>query len=76
MSIGSLTAEQIEHFDEHGYVVVPQVIDRTQIDRYLNRAREIAHGDIPEAAANRLVKDIEFAKKRLPMPEDPEHALW
>jgi len=74
--MGSLTAEQIEHFDEHGYVVVPQVIDRTQIDRYLNRAREIAHGDIPEAAANRLVKDIEFAKKRLPMPEDPEHALW
>jgi len=74
--MGSLTAEQIEHFEEQGYVVVPRVLEPNQVDRYLSRAREIANGDIPEAAANRLVKDIEFAKKRLPMPEDPEHALW
>lgn len=74
--MGSLTPEQIEHYREEGYVVVPHVLDDAQIDRYLDRAREIAHGDIPEEAANRLVKDIAFAKGRLPMPEDPEKALW
>jgi len=74
--MGSLSQEQIEHYEEHGYVVVPQVLEQREIDRYLKRAREIALGDFPEAAANRLVKDISFAKGTLPMPEDPEHALW
>ena len=71
-----LNAEQIDHFEREGYVVVPQVLTPEEIDRYKNRAREIAHGDIPEAAANRLVKDIHFVKGKNPLPEDPEHALW
>jgi len=74
--MGSLTPEQIEHYREEGYVVVADVLDEAQIERYLDRAREIAHGDIPEEATNRLVKDIAFAKGKLPMPEDPERALW
>jgi phytanoyl-CoA hydroxylase len=74
--VGSLSAEQIDHFEQEGYVVVPNVLARNEIDRYLNRASEIANGRIPEAAANRLIKDIQFAKGKLPMPEDPEHALW
>jgi phytanoyl-CoA hydroxylase len=74
--MGGLTAEQIEHYEERGFVVVPNVLGRDEIDRYLNRAREIAQGDIPEEAANRLVKDIHFAKGLLPMPDDPEKALW
>lgn len=74
--MGSLTSEQIEHFHQQGYVVVPRVLEPEQIERYKNRACEIANGDVPDAAANRLVKDIQFAKKLLPMPEDPEHALW
>jgi ectoine hydroxylase-related dioxygenase (phytanoyl-CoA dioxygenase family) len=74
--MGSLSSEQIEHYREHGYVIVPEVITPAQIDRYLTRAREIALGDVPEEAANRLVKDISFAKGLAPMPEDPEHALW
>lgn len=74
--MGSLSNKQIQHFEEHGYVIIPQVLEREEIDRYTNRAREIVHGDMPEEAANRLVKDIHFAKRLLPMPEDPEHALW
>lgn len=74
--MGSLNAEQIDHFQQEGYVVVPNVLARNEIDRYLNRASEIANGKVPEAAANRLIKDIQFAKGKLPMPEDPEHALW
>ncbi len=71
-----LSRKQIEHFAEEGYVVVPGILDRLQIDRYLLRASEIANGDVPESSRNRLVKDIQFAKGHLPMPEDPEHALW
>jgi phytanoyl-CoA hydroxylase len=74
--VGSLSAEQIDHYREEGYVVVPNVLTPAEIDRYLNRASEIANGDIPEDATSRLVKDIQFAKGNLPMPEDPEHALW
>jgi phytanoyl-CoA hydroxylase len=74
--MGSLSSEQIQHFREHGYVIVPEVLTKAEIDRYLTRAREIALGDVPEEAANRLVKDISFAKGLSPMPEDPERALW
>jgi phytanoyl-CoA hydroxylase len=76
MTVGSLSAEQIDHYRREGYVVVPNLLTRDEIDRYLNRASEIANGKVPEASANRLVKDIQFAKGKLPMPEDPEHALW
>ncbi len=71
-----LDAKQIQHYREEGYVVVPNLLTPEEIDRYLNRASEIANGDLPEAAANRLVKDIYFAKGKHPMPEDPERALW
>ena len=69
-------AGQIEHYREQGYVVVPQTLGPDEIKRYLSRATEIAHGDHPPEAARRLVKDIRFAKGELPMPADPEHALW
>lgn len=74
--MGSLTPEQIEHYQEQGYVVVPGVLDEASIRRYKQRAREIALGDLPEAAANRRVQDIAYAKGLLPLPEDPELALW
>ena len=54
----------------------PATLAPDEIKRYLNRATEIAHGDHPPEAVKRLVKDIRFAKGELPMPEDPEHALW
>jgi phytanoyl-CoA hydroxylase len=72
----SLSPAQIEHYEEHGYVYVPGVLTQAEIDRFRGRAREIALGDVPDAARNRLVKDIAFAKGGRPLPEDPEHALW
>jgi len=72
----SLDAEQVAHFQEHGYVIVPRVLGPEAIERYKARARAIAHGDVPDEAANRLIKDIQYAKGALPMPKDPEHALW
>ncbi len=74
--MGSLSKAQIDRYWEEGYVVVPSVLDPDQISRYLEQARKIALGAFPESAANRLVKEILFAKGTLPMPEDPEYALW
>jgi phytanoyl-CoA hydroxylase len=74
--MGSLTPEQIEHYQREGYVVLSPVLGPEEIARYKKRAREIVLGDRPEEAANRIVKDIAFAKGLLPMPEDPEHAIW
>ena len=74
--MGSLSPEQVEHYWREGYVVLPPVLDATEIERFKLRARDIVGGDRPEEAANRVVKDISFAKGLLPMPEDPEHATW
>lgn len=74
--MGSLTQDQIDHYWREGYVIVPKVLEPDEINRYLIRARDIVLGDHPEEAANRVIKDIAFAKKLRPMPEDPEHAIW
>ena len=74
--MGSLTTEQIDHYWTEGYVIVSSVLSDEEVERYKRRAKEIVHGDVPEEAANRIVKDIGFAKGLLPMPEDPEHAIW
>ena len=74
--MGSLSKEEIDHYWREGYVIVRNVLEPDEIDRYLKRASEIANGRIPSEASNRLVKDIHFAKGDLPMPDDPEHALW
>ncbi len=74
--MGSLSQEQIAHYAEQGYVVVPGVLEDDEIERYRERARAISLGDAPEEARNRVVRDIAFAKGRLPLPEDPEHAVW
>ena len=74
--MSGLSSAQIEHYREHGYVIVPKVLERDEIDRYCRRAREIALGDVPESAAKRLVRDIHYAQGRVPVPEDPEYAMW
>ena len=74
--MGSLTQEQIDHYWREGYVVIPPVLEPEEIERYLTRARDVVRGDVPEEAANRVVKDIAFVKGLLPMPEDPEHSVW
>ena len=74
--VPGLSSSQIEHYREHGYVILPRVLEQDEIDRYLGRAREIALGDVPDSAAKRLVRDIHYAQGGAPLPEDPEHALW
>jgi phytanoyl-CoA hydroxylase len=71
-----LSSEQVARYRERGYVVVPKVLGGEEIERYRRRAREIALGDHPKGAASRLVRDIRYAKRLLPMPDDPELALW
>ena len=59
--MGSLSTEQIDHYWELGFVVVPKVLGQDEIERYLTRVREIALGDVPEEAAKlfQLDNDLE-----------------
>jgi len=75
-SRGSLTPEQIEHYRREGYVAVPRAVAGKDVERLLERARAILHGDHPAEAANRIVWDITYAKGLRPMPQDPELAVW
>jgi phytanoyl-CoA hydroxylase len=71
-----LSAAQREQYEIDGYTVVPKVLDASEVARILARARAIAHGEYPAAARSSVMRDIHFAKGLLPMPEDPERALW
>lgn len=71
-----LSPDQVDHYWREGYVTVPDVLSPAEVERYRARARAIARGDHPPAAADRLVRDVHFAKGRLPLPGDPERALW
>lgn len=71
-----LTKEQIERYWEDGFVVVSGVLDADKIAAYKNRYREIILGDHPPEAAKRIMKDIRIAKGHVPMPDDPEKAVW
>ncbi len=71
-----LSVAQREQYETDGYTVVRGLLQPDEIARVLARARAIAHGDFPPAAKSSVMRDIHFAKGLLPMPEDPEHALW
>jgi phytanoyl-CoA hydroxylase len=74
--MGSMSPEQVLEYEEQGYVVLPGVLSDGEMQRFRDRAREISLGAVPEEARNRVVRDIAFARGHLPLPEDPEHAVW
>jgi len=71
-----LSEDQIAQYQRDGYVVAHSVLRKDEIEGILSRARAIAHGDHPAEARSSIMRDIHFAKGWLPMPEDPERALW
>lgn len=72
----SMRLAQKAFYHENGYLVLPELLTPEQIGRYLRRAREIALGDHTPAVAQQVVRDVNFSTGRLPMPEDPELAMW
>jgi len=73
MKLGNAQREQ---YEIDGYTVVRGVLGDDEIARILARSRAIAHGEHPPEARSSVMRDIHFAKRLLPMPEDPERALW
>src|SRR5688500_3861850 len=71
-----LTQAQCAQYRSNGYTVVRGMLGPDEVARILERARAIAHGDHPPAAKSSVMRDIHFAKGLLPLPEDPERALW
>jgi phytanoyl-CoA hydroxylase len=71
-----LSRDQVEQYQRDGYTVARSVLGHEDIARILERATAIAHGDHPPEANSSIMRDIHFAKGVLPVPEDPERALW
>jgi phytanoyl-CoA hydroxylase len=71
-----LSATQRDQYGTEGYTVARGVLSAPEIAAILARARAIAHGDHPPQARTSVVRDIAFAKGLLPIPDDPERALW
>jgi phytanoyl-CoA hydroxylase len=71
-----ISQAQRAQYESDGYIVVRGVLSSPEVERVLARARAIAHGDYPPAAKSSVMRDIHFAKGLLPMPQDPERALW
>lgn len=71
-----LSKDQIEQYQRDGYTVARSVLGPDEIGRILERASAIAHGDHPPEAKSSVMRDIHFAKGLLPLPQDPERALW
>lgn len=72
----NLTTEQIKHYKDHGYIVVPQVLSESEIKIYKACATKIANGNFPDEAKKRLVRDVYFSKGIVEQPDDPELSLW
>lgn len=72
----ALRLAQMAAYREEGYVVVRSLLEREQVDRYLRRARQIVLGDHVPQAADQVVRDVNFTRGLLPLPEDPERAMW
>ncbi len=69
-----LTGDQIEHYWEHGYVVVPQLLTTASLDRYDARFEALAVGSIPPAPAMKIMRDIMFVRGAA-LPESALHAV-
>lgn len=72
----ALTPNQITHYHEHGYVVIPNVLSTSEIESYKACATKIANGNYPKEAKKRLVRDVYFSKGIVEQPKDPELSLW
>ena len=70
-----LTEAQKQQYLDKGYVIIPDILDEGEIEKYKTRAREIAHGTIPPDHKKRIVRDVRVAKG-LYKPEDPEMGMW
>ena len=69
-----LTGDQIEHYWEHGFVVVPGLIPKASMDRYEARFEALADGSIPPAPAMKIMRDIMFVRGAA-LPESALHAV-
>ena len=70
-----LTDAQRQHYSDHGYALVRNVLARDDVERYLARAREFALGNLPPGSQKMVVKEVSIAKG-LVQPDDPEKGIW
>ncbi len=70
-----ITDEMKGEYEQRGFLVVNNILDPDEVERYKRRASEIARGDIPKGGEKMLVRDVRVAKGDY-TPADPEMGLW
>jgi phytanoyl-CoA hydroxylase len=69
-----LSEAQRSHYHEHGFVLIPNLIEASSLESYEARFVEFASGRIPPVADMKIMRDIMVVKGAV-APETPMHAI-
>ena len=72
--IGSLSAEQIDHYWQQGYVVLPGLFDEATLQGYNQRFLDVVNGREPCADGMKIMQDVMVVKGAV-QPESAVHAV-
>jgi len=74
MTASRIGKEELAHYWEHGYVVIPGLFDQTTLDRWLGRLAAIIDGKVPAAEHMLVMQDVMVAKGAV-KPVAPAEAI-
>ena len=69
-----LSAEQMDHYKQQGYLVIRNLLNQEDLDPYLQRLDDIITGKVPPADKMLVMKDIMVAKGRVKTSK-PQEAI-
>lgn len=70
-----LSPQQVEHYREQGYVIVPGLLSAEEVEALKSRARAIVTGEPPKDLKRLIVRDVRVAKGKVQV-DDPELGMW
>ncbi len=69
-----LNSNQIEAYAENGYVLVPKLIEESELEKWSTRFVEVVNGQLPQSRGMVLMKDVMVAKGAV-VPSDPLYGV-
>lgn len=65
-----LDSRQINSFEDNGYLVVPKLIEKAELESWSDRFVDVVNGNVPQSRGMVLMKDVMVAKGAV-VPRDP-----
>ena len=69
-----MTPEQLEHYREHGYVLVSGLFEASELTRWTERLIALVRGDAPRSEGMVVMRDVMVVKGAVE-PDSPEAAI-